>query len=921
MESNHFIVVHPQETSEEEKVALTDEESEAAKDVVNVYDSPCHAKYLQNLPSTSSQTTYDKVTFKDVNSNAIEKLFGATSNHNDVELNSDNSLDDIPQTTSQVTAHPEVHGLDEFDSLDTWNSEKSFNYNHGSNDYSLMSSENFDDTCDGTTSLEDEFHIDSEKIHEKQNVTLKGEKRKSFEDIIDLTSDYEDEIQDDVYLDKFGPDFLANKQFHLKIEKQKLNIKEMDFSFQLKNPQSDSTNIEKGLFPSLKRKRINNNIESEKKKLKSIFDSETLMDKQMLCMTGDQYNVPCVNKFRTDPIDLDWSDFDEKELVNIDRNVTEDTIEKLHESINNQPERFSAEPKFGLKVSLLPHQKYGLGWALWRESQEPSGGILADDMGLGKTLTMISLILYTLKDEKNKDNDRCINPARQKIPDGGTLVIVPASLLSQWLNEINSKVFTGQMSYYLYHGPSRKKEKRLPNFHIVLSTYGTVQKESFNDPLMKINWKRVILDEAHIIRNRKSKQASSIFDLECDKRWALTGTPVQNQETDLYNILKFLRCKPFDDYKIWKKLINKKDVAGIMRLNCILKSILLRRTKEELKHEGHLASLKSKTYHDIPVLLNEEEYEVYKSVAYFSKTLFLQLIKQKAEKESLFSTGICSVRPSFKVLFEENPFPDHPELRELYSDMMSLTEVEAHHILVLMLRLRQICVHPALARSVLDKNELENDGIDSDEHVEIPIVDRLYGMSLSATPEISNNIFYRARWSSKLRAVVECVMDIFGKTRDKIIIVSQWVKALDIIKEYLMEKDIDFVEFNGNILMKKRPEIIAEFNEHVFGPRVMLLSLMAGGTGLNLMGANHLILVDCHWNPQVEAQAFDRIYRVGQLKEVHIYKFICTNTIEERIVELQKRKLALSHNVLNGSIITSGSKLTLNDLKMLFNVN
>lgn len=126
--------------------------------------------------------------------------------------------------------------------------------------------------------------------------------------------------------------------------------------------------------------------------------------------------------------------------------------------------------------------------------------------------------------------------------------------------------------------------------------------------------------------------------------------------------------------------------------------------------------------------------------------------------------------------------------------------------------------------------------------------------------------------------------------------------------------------FSGKIPVKDRGNIVSEFNRRNGGPQVMLLSLAAGGVGLNLVGANHLFLLDMHWNPQLEAQACDRIYRVGQTREVSIHRFLCVDTVEARIQELQQKKLELANGVLTGAKRSGANKLTFDDLKMLFNV-
>lgn len=157
-------------------------------------------------------------------------------------------------------------------------------------------------------------------------------------------------------------------------------------------------------------------------------------------------------------------------------------------------------------------------------------------------------------------------------------------------------------------------------------------------------------------------------------------------------------------------------------------------------------------------------------------------------------------------------------------------------------------------------------------------------------------------------------------TREKAVIVSQWTSMLEVVEKHLENVGIRCLTISGQVLVKERPAIVDDFNNNPRGPPVLLLSLAAGGVGLNLVGANHLFLLDMHWNPQLEAQACDRIYRVGQTRKVTVHRFVVQNTVEERILQLQQKKLQLAEDVLSGAKRTTSSKLTLEDMKSIFNV-
>ncbi|KAK3765712.1 hypothetical protein RRG08_026186 [Elysia crispata] len=225
-------------------------------------------------------------------------------------------------------------------------------------------------------------------------------------------------------------------------------------------------------------------------------------------------------------------------------------------------------------------------------------------------------------------------------------------------------------------------------------------------------------------------------------------------------------------------------------------------------------------------------------------------------------------------------------------------------------------------------SDLESDSLDSD-GIELSLEEQMRGMRLEEMSEdgdksvskLSNlKIFDKSGTSTKLNSVLDKIHSVTrGKTRDKCVVVSQWTKMLEIVGHHLSDRGISHAVIQGNIPAKKRMDLVDDFNMNPDGAQVMLVSLRAGGVGLNLIGGNHLFLLDSHWNPALEEQACDRIYRIGQSKNVFIYRFLCKDTIEEKILGLQTSKLSLAKAVLTGCEATS-KKLTLNDLRMIFGV-
>ncbi|XP_011203914.2 transcription termination factor 2 [Bactrocera dorsalis] len=647
---------------------------------------------------------------------------------------------------------------------------------------------------------------------------------------------------------------------------------------------------------------------------------------------------------------------------NAQRELTVERLKDIHSSLKTCPtEDVLAEDPVGLRVTLMNHQKHALAWMNWRENQKPRGGILADDMGLGKTLTMIALVLAsknrseqeagTKSDDDESDNENenegWISKGRRDYYPGGTLVVCPASLVRQWEEEVDNKVKRHKLTVCVHHGNNRDtKPKHLRTYDIVVTTYNIVSREQKSQgALFGIKWQRIILDEAHVVRNHKAQMSISVCALRGKYKWALTGTPIQNKEADAYALIKFLRCTPFDELAHWKKWIDNKSAGGQQRLNALMKSLMLRRTKVMLQERGALQCLPEKRIELIEVCLDKEEMNVYQKIMVYSRTLFAQFLLQRAERNTDFMYKEDSNKPTFMQTKDPNGayYKVHEKFTKLHRGQK---DVKSHEILVLLLRLRQICCHPGLIDSMLDDaDNAENMESDSDdEKLKIDLLEQLNNLAINDSTENrsiegeeglkpdeeiiakasakvlqrNNPVFNIKRPSSKIKKVLNVLKTKVLNGNDKAIVVSQWTSVLNILKTHLEEQGCITLSLNGTIPVKNRQEIVTQFNDVNNNKRILLLSLTAGGVGLNLVGANHLLMIDLHWNPQLEAQAQDRIYRVGQKKNVVIYKFMCKDTVEERIKALQDHKMSIADGVLTGARSAEGSKLTMEDLRGLF---
>ncbi|KAM5256064.1 transcription termination factor 2 [Ctenodactylus gundi] len=625
--------------------------------------------------------------------------------------------------------------------------------------------------------------------------------------------------------------------------------------------------------------------------------------------------------------------------------ITSEAIDALHRSLESCPgEAAVAEDPVGLKIPLLRHQKQALAWLLWRESQNPQGGILADDMGLGKTLTMIALILTQKNREKSKAKDRNLALSWISKDDSsvftshGTLIVCPASLIHHWKNEVEKHVNSNKLRVYLYHGPNRSQHaKVLATYDIVITTYSLLAKEiptmkhegkvpaanlcveGISTPLLRVLWSRIILDEAHNVKNPQVQTSIAACKLQARARWAVTGTPIQNNLLDMYSLLKFLRCSPFDEFNLWKSQVDNGCKKGGERLSILTKSLLLRRTKDQVDSTGKpLVTLPQRKFEVHYLKLSEDEKTIYNVFLARSRSALQSYLKRHESGGS--QSGRTPENPFGRVAQEFGS--SGPE----YSMAPDLPGSSTMHILSQLLRLRQCCCHLSLLKSALNPAELKSEGL------VLTLEEQLSAMTLSElhhpepSPTVSLNgasfaaeLFEGTRRSTKISSLLEELEAIQRNSgSQKSVIVSQWTSMLKVVALHLKKRGLTYATIDGSVNPKQRMDLVEAFNNSK-SPQVMLISLLAGGAGLNLTGGNHLFLLDMHWNPALEDQACDRIYRVGQQKDVVVHRFVCEGTVEETILQLQEKKKNLAKRVLSGSG-ESVTKLTLADLRVLFGI-
>uniref|UniRef100_A0A9J7YCL7 Helicase like transcription factor n=1 Tax=Cyprinus carpio carpio TaxID=630221 RepID=A0A9J7YCL7_CYPCA len=471
------------------------------------------------------------------------------------------------------------------------------------------------------------------------------------------------------------------------------------------------------------------------------------------------------------------------------------------------------------------------------------------------------------------------------------------------------------LKVYLYYGAERKRSvKLLSEQDVVLTTYNVLSSDfgnKANSPLHKVNWLRVVLDEGHVVRNPNALQSKAVLELQSERRWILSGTPIQNSLKDLYMLMSFLKLKPFDVKEWWSRIIQRPvtmgDRVGLKNLQVLVKGITLRRTKNSKVAGRMLVQLPERRVFVQHVTLSEEEREEYEQVrkegrkiigSYFEEgTIMTNYADVLAILVRLRQYILCFNHYSSSSSINDPGTPN--ELREHLINKITLVlnSGSDEECAICLDSLRQpvitYCAHvycrPCICEVIRSEKQarcpLCRAQIKTRELVEYP------GEEMQAGAATGENW----RSSSKVDALMSNLLKLRQEDPTvKSLVVSQFTRFMDLIEVPLREYGFSFTRLDGTMAQKTRAKAIQDFQDSSPGnPTIMLLSLKAGGVGINLTAASHVFMMDPAWNPAAEDQCVDRCHRLGQSRDVVITKFIVKDSVEENMVKIQKKKQEL----------------------------
>ncbi|CAK7340285.1 unnamed protein product [Dovyalis caffra] len=630
-----------------------------------------------------------------------------------------------------------------------------------------------------------------------------------------------------------------------------------------------------------------------------------------------------------------------------------------------------------------------------RRPEPLRGGIFADDMGLGKTLTLLSLIAFdkcgggTGVGGGNKDNvaeeiggddeevsvsgskkgkrgrvSKKVTGGRKKrkvedtLSDGNvkgksvgmadkssgvlcaktTLIVCPPAVFSTWITQLEEHTQRGSLNVYMYYGERTKEVEELKKHDLVLTTYSTLAAEDPWDdsPVKKLEWWRIILDEAHVIKNANSQQSRAVTNLNAKRRWVVTGTPIQNGSLDLFSLMAFLRFEPFSIRSYWQSLLQRPlaqgSKKGLSRLQVLMATISLRRTKEK-----GVVGLPSKTVETHYIELSGEERELYDQMEAEAKGVVQNFINAGSLMRN-YSTVLCIILrlrqicndlalcPSdLRSLLPSNSIEDVSSNPELLKKMVAvLQDGEDFDCPIcifpptetVITRCAHIFCRPCILKTLQRTKQC------------CPLCRRPLSVSdlFSAPPESSGsentNPTSRTATSSKVSALIKLLVASRAENpARKSVIFSQFRKMLVLLEEPLKEVGFKILRLDGSMNAKKRAQVVKEFGvPGPDGPTVLLASLKASGAGINLAVASRVYLLEPWWNPAVEDQAMDRVHRIGQEEDVTVVRLIAQSSIEERILEMQERKKKLAKEAFGRRGTKTQREVGIDDLRALMSL-
>lgn len=576
------------------------------------------------------------------------------------------------------------------------------------------------------------------------------------------------------------------------------------------------------------------------------------------------------------------------------------------------------------------------------------GGILADEMGLGKTLTIASLVASDREVEQSHPD---AHPTRRaSLPASSvkhTLIIVPPALLNTWETELEKHCTSGLMHWDRHHKVKRFTHySQIEPLDIVLTTYNTVcaewqDRHKSPSMLFHMPWHRIVLDEAHLIRNIQTKTAEAVCALHASRRWAVTGTPIQNHVTDFIALLQFLRATPYncpadfdrDIVQLWK--VDEEE--AISRLKRLITCIGLRRTRDNIQ-------LPPRETYDQPLHFNVPERRLYNEVEELVDNMVVQrnLAEQSNGRfiHALQGVNVLRLVCNFGTLTDLSAFSSQhlrclqwgpQEAQQAFNALLAISATKclqcrndtavSKEASLDMLESNAAWEHqkpPEISRCgqvicgtcALTMNDISWCGCGHQHCAAHPV--STTETAIEPAPSVREPRSFQ-ELPTKIKALVD---DLLKHPESKSVVFSDWRKTLNLAACALDLCDIPYVRYDGSVSDRDRLMALNRFSKDP-EVKVILFTIKTGAVGLDLTAANRAYLMEPQWNPTVEDQAFARVHRMGQKRPVTAIRFVMADSYEQQVVMLQGRKKTFADMALSPKKSPSSSRGSFDHLKAL----
>ena len=541
----------------------------------------------------------------------------------------------------------------------------------------------------------------------------------------------------------------------------------------------------------------------------------------------------------------------------------------------------AAEVNANVAQHLREYQKEGVRW-LWGQYERGDGGLLGDEMGLGKTVQLAAFLSAVLGKSATADDKERVFPLG-KGDCRMALIVCPKAVLSNWARELAT---WGYFRVQTAHGADKASALRAARereCEVLLTTYDTLR--NCLADFCEVRWEVTVWDEAHLMKNERTKNASAARAIACGRRYALTGTPMANDFRELWSLFDFVsgaRVGSQADFKAYYTTPLQNGFKKNAKQWEIYKRLMTQKQIKALMDRWMLQRFKSIIADQMPL---KRDNIVFCRLAPEQEEVYMRVLESSDYKKLYEYEDPCSCGSGLmtKECCPIDPHEPGIVARWFHPELAPCSRCPSCIMMPCMTQLAKIANHLELVKP--DESMAEDARLRQEEFARMAL-----GGGHDAPIVRDRRFFSQSHATScgKMRAL-QRLLRAWKARSAKVLLFSYSTQMLDILQDFVDREGYVNLRLDGSTSTSQRTTRVAAFNTNpnVF---IFLLSTKAGGLGINLVAANKVVVFDPNWNPSWDMQAQDRAYRIGQRQDVDVYRFIASNTIEEKVYQRQLYK-------------------------------